>query len=158
MASASNIGLPKTDLTLYAKHKQLVGSGTMGQLFIYKHKLTNKKRAVRLTDKSGDRIGHSTARELAPALHQQHNLIRLVGVANLNKKLAIVYDYCHGSLKDVLTVKNILDPIEVESVLKQVADGLSYLHKESVAHLNLKPANILMKTDDGTKPSWHDKY
>ena len=157
MASANTIGLPKTDLTLFAKQKQLFGAGTMGQLFIYKNKLTNKKRAVRLTDKSGDRIGQSTARELAPALHQQHNLIRLVGVANLNKKMAIVYDFCQGSLKDVLIVKNVLEPLECESVLKQIADGLSYLHKEGVAHLNLKPANVLLKTDDGSKPSWHDK-
>ena len=50
-------------------------------------------------------------------------------------------------------------PRDIE-VLSQIADGLSYLHCQGLAHGNMKPENILISASEGNKPlvviKWSD--
>lgn len=53
-----------------------------------------------------------------------------------------------GDLKTAWQAKNLEDrltPLQLRTFLKQIAEGMAYLHKEGFVHRDLKPANILIK-------------
>ncbi len=53
----------------------------------------------------------------------------------------------HGSLADILKQQGRCTPTYALEVLQQVAAGLEYAHRKGVVHGTLKPANILVGTD-----------
>jgi serine/threonine protein kinase len=59
----------------------------------------------------------------------------------------LVMEYCPlGSLHDMLAAARApFPPGATAAVLKQVAEGLAYLHGKNVTHRDLKPANILVR-------------
>jgi len=66
-----------------------------------------------------------------------------------NQSSCIVMEFVQGrTLDQVLSTEAPLPLDKVLDILRQVAEGLDYAHREQVIHRDLKPANILM-TDDG---------
>ena len=62
---------------------------------------------------------------------------------NQDKFLAIILEYCpDGDLSQ--QIKKI-DEKQAKNVMKQIIDGLVYLHDQKIIHRDLKPQNILMK-------------
>jgi serine/threonine-protein kinase len=58
----------------------------------------------------------------------------------------LVMDHAQGvTLYEVHPPGERLDPKLIAYYLKQIVDGLDYIHKQNVMHLDLKPSNILVK-------------
>lgn len=60
----------------------------------------------------------------------------------------LVTEFCpHGTLLDFLEKRNtLLGAHEAAEILRQVAEGLVYLHGKGVTHRDLKPENILVRS------------
>ncbi len=59
-------------------------------------------------------------------------------------KVAIVLEYLEGGdLRKYLTEKGLLDEVECKSIFTQIYNAMSYCHKESVIHRDLKLENIM---------------
>jgi len=91
---------------------------------------------------------------------QHTNLIRLLGWCIHEKERILVYDFMHrGSLhRFIFDERNgsLLDWSKRLNIIKGLADGLVYLHKQSmlwIVHRDLKPQNILLDHDMNPKIS-----
>ena len=61
----------------------------------------------------------------------------------------IVMRYMDAGSVDDLLAHGPLPPLQVERIVRQIADGLDYAHTKGVFHRDLKPSNILLdETDD----------
>lgn len=84
------------------------------------------------------------ARTLA-ALDNPH-IIRIYNVFEENGTAYYVMEYIEGgSLKDLVTARGLLPEAEALGYIRQLADALGYLHRQKILHLDLKPANVLLK-------------
>lgn len=49
-----------------------------------------------------------------------------------------------GELQHILDVGQCLSEAEARKAMKQILDGVAYLHERNIAHLDLKPQNLLL--------------
>ncbi|KAJ7152651.1 kinase-like protein [Mycena crocata] len=54
-----------------------------------------------------------------------------------------------GSAPATWTAVHLLSAEEVQSLFRDVVDGLAFLHAKSILHLDLKPGNVLLTWDEG---------
>ncbi|GMF09877.1 unnamed protein product [Phytophthora lilii] len=74
------------------------------------------------------------------------NVVSLEGVYERNKDLHyVVMDYLKdGDLCDLLIERQRLPEPEARRIIRQVVEGLAYLHRRCVLHRDIKPENILI--------------
>ncbi|XP_062258664.1 striated muscle preferentially expressed protein kinase [Platichthys flesus] len=61
----------------------------------------------------------------------------------------IITEICHEELLDRFTKKSTVMESDVRSCIRQLLEGLDYLHHLNVIHLDIKPDNILMADPHG---------
>ncbi|XP_039769902.1 obscurin-like [Ornithorhynchus anatinus] len=80
---------------------------------------------------------------LAPLDHPR--ITRLLDDFETKKTLVLILELCcTEELLDRLFQKNVVTEAEVKVYIKQILEGLRYLHANAVLHLDIKPPNILM--------------
>ncbi|XP_035802106.2 striated muscle preferentially expressed protein kinase isoform X13 [Amphiprion ocellaris] len=58
--------------------------------------------------------------------------------------VVLITELCHEELLERMAKKTAVMELEIRSSVQQVLEGLRYLHQKSIAHLDIKPENILM--------------
>ncbi|XP_018591070.2 striated muscle preferentially expressed protein kinase-like isoform X2 [Scleropages formosus] len=58
--------------------------------------------------------------------------------------VVIITDLCYEEFLERLAKKSAVTESEIRSVMRQLLEGLSYLHQKNILHLDIKPENILM--------------
>ncbi|KAM9766866.1 striated muscle preferentially expressed protein kinase isoform 2-T2 [Menidia menidia] len=58
--------------------------------------------------------------------------------------VVLLTDLCHEELLERMAKKTAVMESEIRSSVRQILEGLRYLHQKSIAHLDIKPENILM--------------
>jgi serine/threonine protein kinase len=73
------------------------------------------------------------------------NVISLYDVSILAQAVYLVLEYCpHGSLLEYVRRTGPLHGRQLYGVCKGILTGLAYIHLQKFAHLDLKPANLLL--------------
>ena len=74
-------------------------------------------------------------------------------ISRNGRKIYLLYEYCDGGdLKAFVEKKGgKLSPDEALDILKQVAKGLSHLHRFGYIHLDIKPENVLAQLKEGQR-------
>lgn len=68
------------------------------------------------------------------------NILKLYGVFNDEENIYLILEYMEeGTLYSVLKKKKTLKQIDGSHKLRDVLDGMSYLHSMNVAHRDIKP-------------------
>ena len=71
------------------------------------------------------------------------NIIRIYNFKVINEDILIPMEYCNKNLSEYL--KKSLGIKTKLNILKQIGEGIKYLHARKVCHQKLKPENILIK-------------
>ncbi|MDR0940145.1 MAG: protein kinase [Mediterranea sp.] len=80
------------------------------------------------------------------------NIVKVLEVFEANNTAYIAMEYVEGmSLRQWVRERGPLSEREALGYVRQVAMGLAYTHGRHIMHLDLKPANILRRTDGTVK-------
>lgn len=73
------------------------------------------------------------------------NIIRTFGIFFSDEKNppSIIFEYCPKNIEQEVNENN-LSNVEIAEILYQIAEGMKYIHKQKLIHLNLKPSKILI--------------
>ncbi len=131
-----------------------VGEGTYG--IVYRARDTRSGEIVALKkmrmDREKDGIPVSGLREISILLTCHHeNVVRLreVAVGRSLESIFLVMNYCEQDLASLLdNMQAPFSEAQVKCIVKQVLQGLKYLHGRFIIHRDLKVSNLLM-TDKG---------
>ncbi len=104
-----------------------------------------------------DKYRRGFAREARNLSHLDHrHIVHVTDSFEYNNTSYFVMEYCDaGSLDDYIIRKGQLSESEALYFFHQIADALSYMHAHSMLHLDLKPANVVLRyndDDDSDKP------
>lgn len=136
------------------------GEGTYGVVYKAKDKITGKLVALKKiklnTRRNGEFEGMpSTAiREICLLKGLRHSsIVELLDVITCEEKsLYIVFEYLDMDLKKYLDTTTCNLPLQlVQSYMKQLTEGLRYLHSHRILHRDLKPQNLLLDSEGHIK-------
>jgi len=138
------------ELTQYTD-TYLIGNGGFARVYKAKNIVNNQIVAVKIPIRDDPSIGKSFMRELKNWVGLKHN--NIVEVFNYNV-LPVPYfemELCDSCLGDL---EKPLDPNTAIEYVLEISDGLKYAHQKKIAHLDLKPQNILLKEDVPKISDW----
>ncbi|XP_072998748.1 G-type lectin S-receptor-like serine/threonine-protein kinase SD2-5 [Typha latifolia] len=126
-----------------------LGEGGFGSVF--EGKIGDDRIAVKRLDGIGQGKKEFLAEvETIGSVHH-FNLVRLIGFCADRSHRLLVYEYmCNGSLDKWIYYRDENVPLDWQTrhkIMTDIAKGLSYLHEECrqrIAHLDIKPQNILL--------------
>ena len=127
--------------------KSLLGVGGFGAVFLAEEMVGNRFiRQVAIKMVVSDR-SQNQLNELVTAIKVQHpNLLRYItgGECHLmgTDFRYLVMELADTSLEKELQTRKLSDS-EAKDLVKDIAEGLAYLHQRSIVHRDLKPGNIL---------------
>src|ERR1700726_4138518 len=130
---------------------RLLGAGGFGEVYEADHRLVQQKRAIKLLlerhfhDPNQRERFLREARTLATLEHP--NILPVLEGGEERTVLYLVMPfYRRGTLNDLL--KQCTTPLplaEVERLLAQMCAAVGYAHARNIAHLDLKPDNMLLR-------------
>lgn len=126
------------EVKLY-KCKEKNNGCTCNQYFVVKHIKCSKFNR----SKSLRRLRKSVINEYTIGTLLHHPCIRETLDIDLEDN-SIIFEYCPGTDLFNLISKNLIDNIDGMTYFKQLIEGVSYMHKTGIAHMDLKLENILV--------------
>jgi serine/threonine protein kinase len=134
---------------------ELIGSGGFGRVYKHKYDLDNKMYAIKkiaITQSSAS-TALKEVRILANVNHD--NIIRYMtswieesinNDHNTTYYLCIKMEFCHSTLSTYLQERS--DFVFNYKYIKQILNGVKYLHDLRIIHRDLKPDNILINNNN----------
>ncbi|KAG8225888.1 hypothetical protein J437_LFUL006819, partial [Ladona fulva] len=109
--------------------------------FIKKRRVASSRRGVPLVD---------IQREVEILSEMDHaNIVSLYEVYDNRQHVILILELVSGGeLFDFISVKEKLSEEEASSFIKQILEGLNHMHQKSIAHLDLKPENVMLLKSD----------
>ncbi|XP_045907607.1 death-associated protein kinase 3 [Micropterus dolomieu] len=145
-------GFRQEDVELYYEMGEELGSGQFAIVRKCKEKSSGVEYAAKFIKKrrlSSSRRGVSREeieREVNILREIQHsNIITLHDIFENKTDVILILELVSGGeLFDFLAEKESLTEEEATQFLKQILDGVQYLHSKRIAHFDLKPENIML--------------
>lgn len=82
------------------------------------------------------------------ALLAHPGVVRILELFSANETFYYSMEYIDGgSLEDLVTQRGALPEQEAIKLIQEVGEALSYMHKHGMLHLDVKPGNILLRSD-----------
>ena len=138
------------------KIQKLLGEGGMGFVYLARHKVIDKKVAVKVL-----RVEMAKDREILDRFLQEAKAASSIGNPHIidisdfgdlpDGSTYFVMEYLDGkSLGDLVDSTNQLSVERICHIARQMSDGLAAAHERGIIHRDLKPGNILLpKADSG---------
>jgi len=133
---------------------QELGRGGFSIVREGKNKTTGEKVAVKFIEKKfvDQEELKLLQREIDIMARVQHrNVLRLFEIFDTDHKLSLVMELVNGGeLFYKIVDKGSYSEVEARDIVRQLVEGVDYLHNQGIAHRDLKPENLLCsETEDG---------
>ncbi|XP_059146659.1 calcium-dependent protein kinase 6-like isoform X2 [Physella acuta] len=132
--------------------KKKIGHGGFGDVHLAEWKggeavAVKKLRVERVSQKRRQQFED----EIALFCTLQHpNIVGFLGACVVSPNLAIVMEYMDMSLYEALHVKQVdFADHDKLNIMRNVSQGIDYLHEKSIAHCDLKTQNVLLNNVPG---------
>lgn len=139
----------------YWKKSDIIGFGSFGKIFKCTNVEDDKPAAMKILNIDEDLALDQLLIELEIMNKCNHkNIVQFYDAFMHNDKIYIIMEYCAlGSLETLINDLNRnLTENEIKSIVKQILEGLLYLHENLfVIHRDIKAANILVSKDGTIK-------
>lgn len=138
-----------------AKYEKIVkiGQGTFGEVFKARHKKTGHfvalKKVLMENEKEGFPITALREIKILQLLDHQ-NVINLIEICRFKHDQSkatfyLVFDFCDHDLAGLISNINVKFSLaDIKSVVKQLLEGLFFIHSNKILHRDMKAANILI--------------
>ena len=131
-----------------------VAQGGMSDIYRAFDLVNHREVAIKIPDQSmlGDPAQFERfQRELEVMKILDHPaILKGLGAGKYNRIPYLVTRFVDGqSLRTLIESSAPLPPEQVVTLIRKIAEGMSYCHKNNVIHRDLKPENILIASDDG---------
>lgn len=139
----------------YESTGELLGEGAFGHVTTYHHNRTNKEFAVKMILKTKERSRMKVLKEIEILIQcRGHpNIIYLCEFFEDSDRIFMIFEKLDGgTLLHNIWRRGLLREHDVSEVVKNIADGLFFLHQKGIAHRDLKPDNILCVHSDQLVP------
>ncbi|RKP11652.1 kinase-like domain-containing protein [Piptocephalis cylindrospora] len=135
---------------------KLIGDGTFGSVVQAEHVDDNRLVAIKRMKRTFDSWEECLSlREVKALKYLAHpNLVRLHEVVREHRVLHFVFEHLEMNLYQAVRHRHVQTVGEVRSILRQLLDGLIYMHGRGFAHRDIKPENILMSKRSGGGAGW----
>ena len=131
----------------YDIRKISLGSGSFGDVKKGVHKESKEIRAIKIIPKTYNYEDErkKMIEEITIMKKLDHpNIVKIYEFFEDENSIYIIMEYLEGGeLFDILNKKKSFSEKESAEILKNILEGLSYLHSKNIAHRDLKPENIL---------------
>ncbi|KAM9445414.1 calcium/calmodulin-dependent protein kinase IGb isoform 2-T2 [Clarias gariepinus] len=128
---------------------EVLGSGAFSEVFMVKERKTGKLSAIKCVKKKNKRDIH-LENEIAVLRRIKHD--NVVGLEDLYESRTHYYLVMQlvsgGELFDRILDRGVYSEKDASLVIRQVLDGVNYLHKNGIVHRDLKPENLLYFSPD----------
>ncbi|XP_037292749.1 phosphorylase b kinase gamma catalytic chain, skeletal muscle/heart isoform isoform X1 [Manduca sexta] len=151
--------LPDKDAAkeFYAKYepKEIIGRGISSTVRRCIEKETGHEYAAKIIDLSQESQDGVDTHTMRDATRQEIHILRMVAghpyiielqdVFESETFIFLVFELCkNGELFDYLTSVVTLSEKKTRYIMRQVLEGVRYVHSKSIVHRDLKPENILL--------------
>ncbi|XP_026782289.3 myosin light chain kinase, smooth muscle [Pangasianodon hypophthalmus] len=153
--------LPQVDVIVDTTHKvkdcynihEKLGVGKFGQVFRLTHKETGRVCAGKFYRAFGSK-DKDAAREEIKLMKELHHpkLVQCLGAFDTRSEIALIMEYIAGGELFERIVDDHFEHTEPNSMqyMRQILEGVLYLHRKNIVHLDLKPENIVCLNATGT--------
>lgn len=152
---------------------RVLGQGGFGITYLAEHTMLDKQVAIKeffpkeYCDRDADTshiiVGTQSSIELVAQLKNKFvkearnisrlnhpNIITIHDIFQENETAYYVMEYVAGaSLSEMVKRQGAMDEDIAVSYIRKIADAVGYMHSMSMNHLDLKPANIMVRETDG---------
>uniref|UniRef100_A0A672FYN7 Myosin light chain kinase, smooth muscle-like n=1 Tax=Salarias fasciatus TaxID=181472 RepID=A0A672FYN7_SALFA len=137
----------------YNVHEKL-GFGKFGEVFRLTHKETGQEYAGKFyrARSSKEKAAACKEIELMNKLHHP-KIVQCVAAYDTRPELVMVMEYIAGGELFERIVDDNFEHTEPTSAryMQQILEGMQYVHKQNIVHLDLKPENIVCVDTTGTR-------
>ena len=129
-----------------------IGEGTYGVVYKARVRSTGEILALKhiRLEQEEEGVPSTAIREISLLKELRHeNIVKLVDVVHLEKKLYLVFEYLDLDLKKHMDssphISN--DRMVIKGYVYQMCAGIAFCHSHRVLHRDLKPQNLLIDTE-----------
>jgi mitogen-activated protein kinase kinase kinase len=144
----------------------LIGEGSFGSVYLALHAITGELLAVKQVELPSVTKGTESDKKktsMITALKQEidllqglrhPNIVQYLGTSSDEQYLNIFLEYVPGgSIAGMLKQYSFFNETLVRNFVRQIMDGLAYLHGRDIIHRDIKGANVLVDNKGGIKIS-----
>ena len=137
------------------KFLSLLGAGGMSKVYLAKDNKTGKEVAVKILNESlsfDPEYIKRFKREIEISKTLNHpNIVKIISYGKDKDSYYIVYEHIQGFTLDKYIKTKRLSVREIENIILQILEGLSYAHSKGIIHRDIKPSNIMISKDGKVK-------
>jgi serine/threonine protein kinase len=136
--------------------QDVIGSGAYGVVISARHVWTGAKVAVKVVSRRLlDEHTILSAFEQECRIHESlnhQNIVKVIGIVYQRNYVFVILELCEGGdLLDYIHSNALRPPRRLLSYFYQLLCAVGHLHDRGIAHLDIKPENVLLSSDQTIK-------